>query len=322
LKTLTIGTVGYDRVAAFRDGKVSIAGYDTQFREMGPGDIHKAVFNAHTLHVGEVSPSNLAKAIDGGDTAYVGLPTFLSRAFRHGLIYIKAGSKIKTPRDLAGARIGTMDFFGTTAILQRGILQDDYGVDLKKVSWVIGPIDDANDYNVALPSHVSKSFTVTTPAAGDCLSAMMERGELDAILALRAPRAFGEGKMVRLFEDYVAVEKDYYRRTLQFPVMHISVLRRDLAEADPDLPRKVYQAFLKAKDLNQETLKLTMFYYASLPWLPAAVEQARDTFGDDLWPYGLKDGGEALKTFLRYCQEQTLTSRLITMEEMFPFDVE
>lgn len=322
-KSLSIGTIGYDRVAAFRDGRVSVPGYTVDFREMGPGNIHTETFGTKSLMVGEVSPSNLAKAIDAGDTSYIGLPIFLSRAFRHGQIYISSNSKIREPEDLAGARIGTFDFFGTTSILQRGILQDDYGIDLSRVSWVVGPIDGPEDYAVAPPDYLKNHFMISVPNGGDDLTSMMARGELDAILTLREPKTFKQGKgMVRLFPDYVPVERAYYERTGQFPVMHITVMRKDVADADPELPRRVYEAFLKAKDMNQSTLRLTLFYYASLPWLPAAVEQAQKTIGDDFWPYGLKDGGPALETFLRYCHEQKLTSRMVTLKEMFPVDVE
>ncbi|MCC6303906.1 MAG: hypothetical protein IT545_01780 [Rhodobacteraceae bacterium] len=321
-KTLTIGAMPYDRVAALRDGRVTLAGYDLAFPAMGPGDIHRETFATKALAVGEVSPSNLAKALDAGDTAYIGLPVFLSRAFRHGQIYVAADSPIRDARDLAGARIGGIDFFNTTAILQRGILQDDFGVDLAAVNWVIGPVDGPEDYSVPAPAHLARSFRLAAPAPGDSLTGMMARGELDAILTIRAPRAFREGRMRRLFADYVATEKEYFARTRQFPIMHIVVLRRDLAEADPALPRRLYEAFLKAKTINQEALKLTLFYYGSLPWLPAAVEEAEAAIGPDIWPYGLREGGAALETFLRYCHEQKVTDRRITMAEMFPVGVE
>lgn len=322
VKSLSIGVMPYDRVAGMRDGSITISGYDLKFPDMGPGDIHRETFATKTLAAGEVSPSNLAKALDAGDTSYVGLPVFLSRAFRHGQIYVAAGSKISDAKELAGARIGVIDHYNTTAILQRGILQDDYGVDLSKVTWVVGPVDGPDDFSAPVPAHLSNDFTMVAPKQGDSLTGMMERGELDAILTLRAPKAFRDGRMRRLFADYVATEKEYFARTKQFPVMHIMVLRRDLAEADAALPRKLYEAFLKAKNANQEALKLTLFYYGSLPWLPAAVEQAEAAIGPDFWPYGLKHGGDALDTFLRYCHEQKITSRRISMAEMFPIGVE
>lgn len=322
-KALSLGTIPYDRVAALRDGRVTVPGYALSFPNIGPGEIHHQTFATGELAFGEVSPSNLAKAIDKGDNTYIGLPIFLSRAFRHGQIYVPADGRIQKPEDLAGARIGTFDFYGTTAILQRGILQDEHGIDLKGVKWVVGPIDGPEDYANPPPAALSEHFHIETPAAGDSLTAMMARGELDAILTLRAPKAFSAGQgMVRLFPDYVAVEQGYYSRTGQFPVMHIAVLRRDLAEADPALPRALYEAFLKAKDLNQEQMKLTLFYYTSLPWIEAAVAQSVEALGPDFWAYGLKDGGKALETFLRYCHEQHLTSRLIGLDEMFPIAVE
>lgn len=321
-KTLEIGTMPYDRVAALRDGRVTLAGYDMKFPNIGPGDIHRETFGTKKLAAGEVSPSNLAKALDAGDNSYIGLPIFLSRAFRHGQIYIAANSRIKDARDLAGARIGVIDHFNTTAILQRGILQDDYGVDLAKVTWVVGPVDGPDDIGGQVPEQLRQHFSFDAPKKGDSLTGMMDRGELDAILTFRAPKAFAEGRMRRLFPDYVATEKEYFARTRQFPVMHITVLRRDLVEADASLPRKLYQAFLEAKNINQEALKMSVFYFSSLPWGPASAEDAEKVLGPDFWSYGLKDGTDALDTFLRYCEEQKITSRRVSMAEMFPIGVE
>ena len=86
------------------------------------------------------------------------------------------------------------------------------------------------------------------------LGAMLERGEIDALISADAPKAILEGspKVGKLFEDYEAVERDYYRRTGIFPIMHTLVVTRELADEHPDLVKAVYRGFCTAENRMQE----------------------------------------------------------------------
>jgi len=71
------------------------------------------------------------------------LPIFLVRAFHHGAILHNVNSGIRTPKDLEGKRVGVnRGYTVTTGVWARGILQHEYGVDLKKVTWLT--IEDAH----------------------------------------------------------------------------------------------------------------------------------------------------------------------------------
>jgi len=315
---LDIACASYDRVKPLQEGKARIEGYDLAFHHIPAGDIPKACFGGGKYAVGEVSPANLAAQLDKGDNSYVGLPVFLSRAFRHGSIFIRNGGKVKAPADLRGGRIGMTDFYGTTAMWQRGVLQDDFGLDISKVTWVIGP-NDAGGAFKAPPAGLEDKFNIEIAKEGDDLSTMMARGELDAILALRTPKAFEQGIMARLFENYREVEEEYYRKTGIFPVLHILIVKRDEIDRDPALPAKVFAGFEDAKNRTQREIEEIAFYFTSLPWLSASVERAKTVMGPDLWPYGLDEGRKAVETFLRYCHEQGLTDRRLTVEEFFPY---
>ena len=319
-RTLGIGCVSYDRVKPIEDGRVGIPGYHVDFRRMGPAAIHAAAFEKHALSVAEVSTAGLALEIDAGRAGYVALPVYLSRAFRHGCIYVRGDSPFQTPQALSSARIGLADFFGTSAIWQRGMLQDEYGVDLRRASWVIGPVEDPKGPAKMPPDHVSAAFRIERAAAGTTLVEMMQRGDLDAMLVLRTPRAVRERHpaIVRLFPDYEAEERAYWRRTRCFPIMHIAVLRSAEITADPALPRLVQDAFEAAKGIALTELAETAYYFASLPWLAGAVEATQATMGRDWWRYGREEGAAQLATFLRYCHEQTLTRRLIGVDEFLP----
>lgn len=314
---LEIACASYDRVKPLEEGRARIEGYELAFHHIPAGDIPKACFDAGKYAVGEVSPANLSAQIDKGKNAYCGLPVFLSRAFRHGSIFVRKDGKVKKPADLKGGRIGMSDYFGTTAMWQRGVLQDDYGVDVSKVTWVVGPNEAGGAFKPA-PTGLDGKLTFETVKEGDDLSSMMARGELDAILALRTPKAFAQGRMARLFENYREVEEEYYRKTGIFPILHILILRNDEIARDPKFPAKVFAGFSEAKKLALADVEEIAFYFTSLPWLSASVERAKKVMGPDLWPYGLEEGRKAAETFLRYCQEQGLTSRRLTVEEFFP----
>ena len=64
------------------------------------------------------------------------IPIFVKRMFRHSYIYVNKNSGIRTPQDLHGKRVGIQTWFTTTALWARGILADEYGVDLSKITWV------------------------------------------------------------------------------------------------------------------------------------------------------------------------------------------
>ena len=123
----------------------------------------------------------------------------------------------------------------------------------------------------------------------------------------------------RLFPDYEVVERDYYRRTGIFPMMHVVAIRQELSR-QPGLVRAVYRAFCKAKDLTarkyiDDATKQHMSVMT--PWFSELFAENRRLLGEDWWPYGLKANRTALDTFLRYHHEQGLSRRLLTCEDIF-----
>ena len=155
---------------------------------------------------------------------------------------------------------------------------------------------------------------------------MLERGEIDALISADAPKAILEGspKVGRLFEDYEAVERDYYRRTGIFPIMHTVVVTRELADEYPNLVKAVYRAFCTAKDRMQEQYVKGMTFNnmsIMLPWFSNLIDEDRALLGDDWWPYGIQRNRSAIDVVLRYHHEQGLTKRRLTIEDVFFTDL-
>ena len=115
----------------------------------------------------------------------------------------------------------------------------------------------------------------------------------------------------------MSAERDYYRRTKIFPIMHTVVIRRDVYEKNPWVAQSLYKALnaskARAMDMYQQTAALP----AMVPWLVAHLEEARREMGDDWWPYGLEPNRHVLDTFLRYHHEQGLSKQRRKPEELF-----
>jgi 4,5-dihydroxyphthalate decarboxylase len=166
-----------------------------------------------------------------------------------------------------------------------------------------------------LPSHIRYAPI----PEGKTISRMLADGELDAFVTARAPSTFYSepDKVQRLFPDYVAREKDFYRRTKIFPIMHTVVIKREIYDADPWIAQALYKAFSRAKEIAMAGLRQTHVLASMLPWLVSHVEEAKRELGEDWWPYGLEANRHVLETFLRHHHEQGLSKRRFTPEEIF-----
>lgn len=321
-KTLNIACLPYDRVRPLQDGRVSIDGYKLDFRNVGPADIPAACFQRGELDIGEVSPVNLAIQIEAGSHDFVGMPVFLSRAFRHSAIYIAADSKIRKPSDLQSARIGLAGWQGTTVVWQRGTLQDEYGLDLRKITWVIAP-EKAGGSCGAAPKTATDKFQIETRGKETGLADLLKAGEVDAIMTLWPPAGFPEdGSIKRLFSDAHAEEVGYFRKTGHLPILHIVTVKRAVLDQDPALAKALFRAFGSAKDHALAEIRNYAFQFASLPWMHHNFEETVAVMGPDYWSYGRARNDKTMDVFMRYCHEQGVTGRKISVDEMFPVPFE
>jgi 4,5-dihydroxyphthalate decarboxylase len=127
----------------------------------------------------------------------------------------------------------------------------------------------------------------------------------------------GHPKVRRLFPDYRTVERDYYRRTGIFPIMHAVGIKRELLDQHRWLAASLYKAFHQAKRLAEAEFAETTALKIGLPWINAEYEDTRQVMGDDFWPYGVTENHQVLSTMARYSYQQGLAVRLLEVAEMF-----
>ena len=318
LLRMSLGCWNYDRTRALADGSVRPQGIDLNYLDMPVEETFFRMLRHQEFDAAEMSLSSYTVSLFKPQPPFVAIPVFPSRFFRHSCIYVNADAGIREPRDLIGKRIGNPEYQMTAPVWIRGILSDHYGVPVDSVTYCTGGEEEPNrpeKLKLDLPPNIRVERIGDTQT----LSQMLLDGEIDALYTARTPSSFhlGGGRVRRLFEDYPEVERQYFRDTAIFPIMHTVANRRDVYEANRWVAQSLYKAFVEAQRKTYEDLQESAALKTMLPWLTAHVEEARREMGDDFWPYGLDRNRKALDTFLRYHFEQGLSKRLLTPEELF-----
>jgi 4,5-dihydroxyphthalate decarboxylase len=313
---LSVAVGPYDRTRALVDGTVQIDGVKPVCMTLSPEEIFFRAFRHTEFDICELSLSSFTVKTAQGGGDYVGVPAFVSRAFRHTSIYVRT-DRIKKPEDLKGKRVGVPEYQLTANVWARAILEDDYGVKPSDIHWIRGGIEDADrpeKISITLP----KDVKLDNAPAGMSISALLAEGAIDGFIAPRPPSLPANTPNVGwLFPDPVAAAKDYFKRTGIFPIMHLVGVRRTLAEQHPWLPGAVFKAFVQSKKVALDLLSDTSATKVTLPFVEERLAEARALMGDDFWSYGMADNRKTLEAFLRHHHAQGLSSRLLTPEEMF-----
>jgi 4,5-dihydroxyphthalate decarboxylase len=267
-------------------------------------EIFRRMIDGQEFDVAEMSASTFLSERAKGAFPFVAIPVFPPRVFRHGYIFINKNSGISAPSDLTGKRIGVEGYKQTAAVWIRGLLADEYRVDLSRVTWFQGALEAGETaHRVKAPNGVKLEYIPET----ECLSRMLEVGEIDALIGPRVPSKLGQMQNVaRLFENYRAVEKDYYARTGIFPIMHTIVMRESLHQQEPTLGRRLYDALDEAKNRALQQMRFSGAMRYMLPWLYSDIEEINDIFGGDPWPYGVTANEATLRALAKYLFEQRL----------------
>lgn len=318
LLPLTIALWSNDRTRALEDGRVKIEGCDVTIFALKPEEMFLRAFGNQEFDVSELSMSNYLSVRSRGECPYIGLPVFPSRKFRHSGIYVRTDRGINRPEDLVGKIVGVPEYQVTASVWLRGMLQEKYGVRPSEIRWRTGGLEQAGREEtvpITLPSDVE----LVPIGADQTLFAMIESGEIDALISPRPPTAFlrGAPSVRRLFDNYVEAERAYYRETGIFPIMHGMGLIESKAEKYPWLAFSLLKAFEESKAIAMAELRERQVCKVALPWLEAIVEEMQSLMGPDFWPFGVEANRTALDALSRYHHEQGLSPRRLDVDEMF-----
>jgi 4,5-dihydroxyphthalate decarboxylase len=315
---LSVAMGDYDRTRPLFDGRVQIDGVDPVYMLLAPEEMFFRAMRSQDFDITELSLSSYLVKHSRGECPYIGVPVFLSRAFRHTSIYVRK-DRIGKPADLKGKRMGLPEYQLTANVWARALLEDDFGVRPQDITWVRGGIDQPGrpeKIKLQLPPGVQ----VEEAPEGVTISELLDRGEIDAFMGPRPPsrHILQRNPDIRwLFDDPTAEARDYYRRTGVFPIMHIVGIRKEIARQHPWLPAAVFKAFSQSKAMAVDLLADTSATKVTLPFVEEQLQAARETMGEDFWSYGVHAARRTLETFVRHHHSQGLSHRLVPVEELF-----
>lgn len=318
---ISIACWDYDRAIPVLDGTVPVEGFDVKPVMEPPGTLFPLSVSTAPYDVTELSFASYLIQTSRNECAYIGLPIYLSRAFRHGAIYVRNDAGIKTPRDLEGKRVGVPEYAMTLALWVRGIISDSYGVDVSKLRYRTGGLNKPGRVE-RLELDLPSDLEVQAMGTDVSLNSAMLDGELDAIIAPAPPQAFVDGNPLieRLIDSPGKAEQAYFKETGIFPIMHIVGVKRDVAEAHPNLCPALMSAFDKARKIAMDRVRAVAESSANRtmsPWFSDSYELATSLMGPDFWTYGVKGNEVALDAICRYADEQHLSARRLGISELF-----
>jgi 4,5-dihydroxyphthalate decarboxylase len=238
-------------------------------------------------------------------TPFSALPVFLVRGFHHGAIVCHAGSGINHPKELEGRRVGVnRGYTVTTGVWARGILQDEYGVDLSKVTWVLSGDEHVAEYR--------PPGNVVAMDAGQSLEGLLAAGELAAVIGVAADGP----DLVPLVADPTEAGYDALRSRGLYPINHLVVVRDDLLEAHPDLAPAVFEAFAEAK--QQYLRRLRDDEIESPTATDLMYRRVWETTGTDPLPYGIAPNRAMIEQLVGHAVTQRILDVPVEVESLFP----
>ena len=315
---LSVATEDYDHFRDFREGAVQAEGIEVTWLMPELHEIFARFTANREWDVSELSFAKFSTQVTRKNADILALPVVCSRHFRFSAFYVNKKSKIKSPRDLKGKKVGSPEWAHTAAVYMRGWLNDEHGVGLKDIDWHQAGTNEpgrTEKVEISLPKGVK-----LTRHDDKTLSDMVAKGEIDCALVARPPDCFMKGHpdVERLFPDYLDMEEKYYLRTKVWPIMHVIAIKTSILDRHPWVAGSLYNAFNRSKNRA-----LRRFYEPGvsrypIPWATTYARKMRDMFGGDPFPFGIEENRPTFEQFLRYTYEQGIAHRHAKVEDIFP----
>ena len=302
LKTVT-RTQGNNQ--ALKDGSVKPVGCELEFEDVPVLiDAFRRMVRGLEFDVCEMALTTYVCARAHGKRM-TALPIFLVRAFHHGAIVINTDAGIGHPKDLEGRRVGVnRGYTVTTGLWARSVLQHQYGVDLKKITWVLSGDEHVAEYRP--PANV-----VPIPA-GRKMSEMVSSGELAGAIGVEVDAP----NVKPLIADAAQAGLNALRDSGHYPINHLVVVKDELLQAHPQIGPAVFEAFAESKRRYVERLR------AGAIDKPTAVDEVHRRVmaitGADPLPYGIEPNRRMLEQAVSSAWEQGIIERPVALEDLFP----
>jgi 4,5-dihydroxyphthalate decarboxylase len=320
---LSIGASDCDRIRPLIDGAVTIDGVEARWHVHGVQQLFNEQCTHHTYDAAEFPLATYLRDLEGA-RRYLALPVFPSRHFRFSCVFVNKAAGLKSPADLAGKRVGIPIWDMAAAVWLRGIFEEHHGLDMRAPVYVTNGLEfgrTADEHPQAYPG----GFEIIHASDDGGLAKMLADGKIDALYTAGAPSTYDphdpDCPVTRLFDDPVAAETAYYQKTGIFPPMHIFALKREIAEANPGLTRRLYAALCEAQREARARLFNSAALNVMLPWLFDHLLESERRLGADYWAAGFAANRKTLETVIGYMRNEGLLTTDLTAGDMFDADM-
>jgi 4,5-dihydroxyphthalate decarboxylase len=308
---LTVACGDYEIVRAIKEGTVKADGLDlVMLTGMGPRERHWRMARHAEFDICEANVGAYFMERDHG-VALTAIPVFLHRRFRHGFLFANAAAGIRAPKDLIGKKVGGTNFQPASNIWMRGILEEEYGLPHRQVTWVV---ERSEDVAFAPP----QDLRIEMIEPGTRLDVMLAEGEIPAMLSPELPKLFlqGDKRIVRLFPNYKDIELAYFRKTGIFPIMHVTTIKQEIVDKYPWVATNLVKAFEEAKNIAYRRIANPRM--VPIAWVRTALEEQEEVLGPDPWAYGLTAANRKnLETVQRYTHQQGMIREIKPLDALF-----
>lgn len=289
--------------ARIKDHRIEPQGFHLEFEEVEPlpAGFRRMVRNLE-FEVSEMALTTYLCAREHG-VAFTALPIFLVRDFHHGAILHNNTLGISHPKDLEGQKVGVnRGYTVTTGVWARAILQDYYGVDLSKITWVLSGDEHVQSWQ----------------APGNVLPLPAGQNMADELIAGHIPAAIGvvvnDKRVSPLIQDSLAAGLQCLQQNGHYPINHLVVVRNDTLAQYPELAPALFHAFAQSKQAYVADLK------AGKIAQPTAIDQMHQrvmAYMDDPLPYGLEANRKNLENLIQHATAQGILRQAVAIEDIF-----
>ncbi|HXJ02226.1 MAG TPA: ABC transporter substrate-binding protein [Micropepsaceae bacterium] len=289
--------------SALKDGTVKPKTFEFDFVEVNPLiDAFRRMVRGLEFDICEMAITTYICARAHGKRM-TAVPIFLVRAFHHGAILVNTKAGIRTPKDLEGKRVGVnRGYTVTTGVWARGVLQEEHGVDLSKITWVLSGDEHVAEY---IPPK-----NVVPIEKGKKMADMLVSGEIVAAIGVEVDHPDVKPLIPNALEAGLAA----LQSRGHYPINHTVVIKDELIAAYPGLAADVFNAFAESKRLYLDRLK------AGAIEKPTEVDKVHarvmEIIGDPL-PYGIAPNRRVIETLIGHALTQGIITKPVSVEDLF-----
>jgi len=319
---LSLAITRNPRTWAIIDERVKPDGIDFTKTVLGPAEMFWRQLRFAEFDVSEISMSELMMIRSRGDDRFIGIPVFTTRRFYHTMMLVRKDAGIDGPADLKGKRVGVPEYVQTAALWTRGVLENEFGIAPGDMTFFMERVP-ARSHAGAIGFKAPPGVTINQIPPEKSIGSMMLSGELDACMAYffspglidRSDVDLAHHSDIRpLFREPVAEGIRYYKKTGIFPINHGMAIKRAVFEQNPWVVLNILKAFIQANDITEAERREHTAYHFETGLVPTDYRKSLST---PLISFGLKANRATLELAAKYSNQQNLTPRIMTMDELF-----